>query len=162
MWPLIKREIPDASLVITSDYRLWGASSARNDRHRVMWMDREDFYFLGAIPRMQLVQEQMKSQLTVYPSVYDELFCIAISESQYVGSYPITTNRGALPTTNMGTVVDWDARDSRGDKSFVNTIKSVLEDEDFEEVVKDLQFRAWKRFNPYTIAERWEREVFNG
>lgn len=160
MWPLIKREIPDASLVITSDYRLWGVGSAGNDRHRARWVAREGFTFLGAVPRMQLVQEQMKSQVMAYPCIYDELFCISVAESEYAGCYPVTTNKGSLPTTNMGTVVNWDATDPRGDRLFVDVIKSTLEDDNFEKRVKDLQFQAWKRFNPYTIASFWEREIF--
>lgn len=162
MWPLIKQEIPDASLVITSDYRLWGVSAAGNEHYRARWVAREDFNFLGAVPRMRLVEEQMRSQVMAYPCTYDELFCIAVSEAQYAGCYTITTDCGALPTTNMGTVVKWDATDPRGDRLFVNVIKSTLEDENFEERVKDLQFAAWKRFNPYTIASFWEESIFNG
>jgi glycosyltransferase involved in cell wall biosynthesis len=162
MWPLIKQEIPDASLVITSDYRLWGVSSAGNEQHRAKWVAREDFNFLGAVPRMKLVEEQMKSQALIYPCTYNELFCIAVSEAQYAGCYPITTSCGALPTTNMGTVVKWDATDPRGDRLFVDVIKSTLEDVNFEKRVKDLKFSAWKRFNPYTIASFWEESIFNG
>lgn len=160
IWPLIKKEIPDASLVITSDYRLWGAGSANNDRHRIRWMAMEDFHFLGAIPRRQLVQEQMKSQINAYPCIYDELFCISIAESQYAGCYTITSDFGALPTTNMGTVVKWNPLDNRGDKLFVDVIKSTLEDENFKKRVENLQFAAWKRFNPYTIASFWENNIF--
>lgn len=162
VWPLIKKEIPDASLVITSDYRLWGVGSPLNERYRARWIAREDFQFLGAVPRMRLVQEQLKSQINAYPCFYDELFCIAIAESQFAGCYPITSDFGALPTTNMGTVVKWNPLDPRGDRLFVDVIKSTLEDEGFEQRVKDVQFKAWKRFNPYTIASFWEESIFNG
>lgn len=162
MWPLIKREIPDASLVITSDYRLWGAENgANNDRHRARWVVRDDFRFLGAVPRMMLIEEQLKSEMLVYPCVYDELFCIAVAEAQYAGCYPVTTNCGALETTNMGTVVKWDANDPRGDGLFVDVIKSTLERSDFKERVETVQSSARERFDPYRIAKFWDERVFS-
>jgi glycosyltransferase involved in cell wall biosynthesis len=140
---------------------LWGAGSPLNDRYRARWVAREDFNFLGAVPRMQLVQEQMLSQALIYPCTYNELFCIAVSEAQYACCYPVTTSCGALPTTNMGTVVNWDANDVRGDRLFVDALKSILNNPEFDKKVEEVQFKAWKRFNPYTITSFWETEVFN-
>src|SRR3990167_810434 len=105
MWAEIKLNFPEASLVITSDYRLWGAGSPLNERHRLQWLKAEDVYFKGAICRDELIKEQLKAQLLVYPGMYEELFCIAVAEAQYAGAYPITSFTGALETTNMGSVI---------------------------------------------------------
>ncbi|MCK4814144.1 hypothetical protein KA005_00115, partial [bacterium] len=37
-WMAIKTAIPDASLVITADYRLWGLHEPRNERFRAHWI----------------------------------------------------------------------------------------------------------------------------
>ena len=74
----IQREVPDVNLVITSDYRLWGVG-ASNEHFRVKWMHITNVDFMGAVPRAQLIREQMKAQILLYPSNYDELFCVAVS-----------------------------------------------------------------------------------
>ena len=73
----IQREVPDVNLVITSDYRLWGVG-ASNEHFRVKWMHITNVDFMGAVPRAQLIREQMKAQILLYPSNYDELFCVAV------------------------------------------------------------------------------------
>lgn len=162
LWPLIRKEIPDAHLIITSDYRLWGTIDPRNDRFRVRWMARDGFEFLGGVNRTQLIEEQLKASVMIYPCVYDELFCISVAEAQYAGVYPITTNKGALETTNMGTVVNWNAMDKRGDGLFVETIVNTINHPDFEKRVKLLQSKAKTRFHPDTIVKYWQENILNG
>ena len=103
-WPQIKKRCPDATLVITSDYRLWGAGELNGD-HRISWMHMDGVAFLGAIPRRTLIQEELKADVQAYPCTYDELFCISNAEAQCAGIYPVTSDMGALATTNMGRIV---------------------------------------------------------
>ena len=100
MWPKIKARVPHASLVITADYRLWGVSNAGNEKHVAMWANEPDVHFLGMIPRKQLVEEQMKAEVHAFPCTYDELFCISAAECQVAGAVPVTSDVGALDTTN--------------------------------------------------------------
>lgn len=44
MWPNIKKQIPDAHIVITSDYRLWGGV-AGNQNHIQKWMAFDDYFW---------------------------------------------------------------------------------------------------------------------
>lgn len=160
MWPMICEAIPDAHVVITSDYRLWGTNAPLNERFKVRWMGRDNFVFLGAVPRARLIEEQLKAEIMAYPCIYDELFCIAVAEAQYAGVYPITTNPGALPTTNMGTVVNWNALDSRGDALFVELLANTLNNPAFPGAVEALQQKAAQRFHPDTILDFWAKEIF--
>jgi len=162
VWPLIKREIPDATVTITSDYRLWGAGGPMNERYRARWVAREGFSFLGAVNRERLVQEQMRASIMAYPCTYDELFCISVAEAQCAGVYTFTTNAGALPTTNMCTVLNWNATDARGDAHFVETVLSTVEKPDFKDRMGKIKETARIRFHPETIAKYWEDEVFDG
>lgn len=162
LWPLLREALPDAHLVITSDYRLWGTIDPLNDRFRVRWMARNGFEFLGAVSRQKLIEEQLKASVMVYPCIYDELFCIAVAEAQYAGVYPITTDKGALATTNMGTQVKWNALDQRGDQPFVDTIVETLKSPEFSTRVKTLQEKARLRFHPDTIVKYWEENILNG
>lgn len=161
IWPIITQRIPNAELVITSDYRLWGASES-NDRYKIRWVVRQNFKFLGALPRMRMIQELETSSMLLYPCIYDELFCYSVAEAQYAGTYPITSSIGALRTTNMGTVLDWDVRNPTMDASFVESVLMHLDDTNFENTrIKNIE-NARNRFDPEVILEHWDRNIFGG
>lgn len=160
IYPQIQREIPDVSLVITSDYRLWGVG-ASNEHFRVRWLTRTNTEYFGAMPRARYIEELLKSQITLYPSNYDELFCVSIAESQYAGSYPITSATGALPTTNMGTVLNADANDPHSDRSFIDATVGLLNNiEEMEYNQLTVHQLAKKRFSPDIILKQWQEKVF--
>lgn len=156
IWNIISREIKDASLVVTADYRLWG-TVAGNENHRVKWSVFDNVQFLGAVPREQLVKEEMKAEYFIYPCEYDELFCISCAEAQAVGAYPFTTNTGALRTTNMGTIIDVNPKDSRNDKLFADTVIEMVNDENIKRIRLENQKKALERFNINTILEQWDK-----
>ena len=163
-WPRIVGQVPDASLVITSDYRLWNQPHPNNERHRQAFMRIPNVQFLGAVPRLRLLQEQMKAEIMPYPCCYEELFAIAVSEAEYAGIWPITSDIGALATTNLGTVIKGDARNYAWIDQFVaETVKELLKDDDECEHRADL-IHHWAniQFNPRDILDQWNREVFNG
>ena len=155
MWHSIKKSIPDASLVITSDYRLWGVGEARNEKHRVRWLQHDDIHFMGAIPRKKLLEEELKAEIFLYPSSYEELFCISVAEAQVAGAYPITSAIGALPTTNMGTVLHVDASDPRNDVTFIANVMEIDRNK-----ISELQEKAIKRFNVDNIIKQWDERIF--
>lgn len=161
MWKRVRQLIPDASLVITSDYRLWG-STAGNERHRISWMSQDGVQFLGAINRKQLLEEQMKAEYCLYPGNYPELFCIAVAELQYAGVHCITSGCGALKTTNMGKVVDVDAGNPHNDKLFVDALMQVVDDPLQKQCIEGIQQTAAQRFNPSRILDYWEETILKG
>lgn len=163
MWPIIKRDNPEATLTITSDYRLWGSASPGNIQHKNLWMRHPGVRFVGALRRAEYLNELASSQLLLYPSLYDtaELFCISVAEAQYAGVYPITSTWGALETTNMGTKIPGKASDVSFREPFIGETSSLLQN---PEILKVRQFeateRAFNRFNPDIIIKQWEEKVF--
>lgn len=157
----IRDVLPDASLVITSDYRLWGVPSARNDSYVMSFKDQRNVQFLGAVPRNRLVEEQLKAQIHYYPCTYDELFCIAVAESQVAGVLPITTPKGALETTNMGIIIDGDAKDSATQRAFIDKTLEYLHNPALPQIQGELRAKALKRFSLDRILAEWESKVFN-
>ena len=161
IYPTIQSAIPDVSLAITSDYRLWGVPPS-NEHFVAQWTARSNVIYFGAIPRRQYINELMKSQITIYPCNYDELFCVSIAESQYAGSYPITSGCGALSTTNMGTVLNLDANNRGNYGAFANEVIQMLNNSALlEEARKEVIKKAKERFNPSRILDEWENKVFN-
>lgn len=161
LWADIKREIPEASLVITSDYRLWGNAAPGNERFRMRAIGLPDVSFLGAMPRREFVKEQMKADVLTYPCTYDELFCYSVAEAQVAGAMPFTTTIGALATTNMGYLFNFsDFTFKRHRDSYVEHLKSFLTDTDKEQKRKDLQTQAFSRFALPFVMEQWDNLVF--
>ena len=160
IFPKIRQQIPDASLVITSDYRLWGVAPS-NEHFKVKFLGMEGIEYIGAVPRIRLLEEQRKAEVLLYPSNYEELFCIAAAEAQWAGSFPITSSIGSLGTTNMGIVLDVDANDPRNDSLFVEETVNFLNNPDKEKWIYDLRELAVTRFSPQTIIKEWNEKVFN-
>lgn len=159
-WPLIKRDVPISTLVITSDYRLWGAG-ALNEQWRLRFAFDDRIQFLGAIPRRRLVEEELKAEVFAYPCNYAELFCIACSEAQVAGAYPITSAEGALPTTNMGIVLNGKVTDPKWVQGFVDHVVEFIYRDDKSER-NHLVRKAMERFDVKRIVEEWDTKVFNG
>jgi glycosyltransferase involved in cell wall biosynthesis len=159
IWPQIKKEIPDAILTITSDYRLWNCGRG-NEAFMSKAFGLDGINYLSAIPRPRLVEEQLKAELNVFTCNYMELFCVACAESQVAGAYPITSNYGALITTNMGTVIPGDP--NRVKDEYLRQSVAMLDNiHSVGLVVRELQYRAKERFSPDRILAEWDRLVFN-
>lgn len=163
MWPRIKRDIPDAELHITSDYRLWGLPDARNTAHKMQWFQKDGVKFLGAVPREKLLVEQAEAEFLLYPSFYDtaELFCISVAEAQAMGVFPITSGWGALETTNMGTVIPGRADNHLFHKNFINVVRALADNPQVLETgIKEIRDKAYQRFYPENVSKIWNEKVF--
>lgn len=161
-YPLLKREIPDLSLTITSDYRLWGVGHAGNEQYIRRFLGQEGVNFLGAISRRDMIHEQQKSQIQSYPCLYEELFCYAVAECQVAGALPVTSDIGALSTTNMGVRITGNPHSNEWRDAFVTSIVHILNSPDLEEKQRELKCEATKRFSLERIMKQWDEEIFNG
>jgi len=164
-WPIIARDVPNASLIITSDYRLWGLPSPNNHKHRLMWSDAAEVNFLGKVPRHELVKLQMAAEILAYPCTYEELFCVSVAECEVAGAYPVTTTKGAVPTTNQwGTSIVGDPTRPTFVNEFTGRIISLLTDErDFLESQQKIMMKeAKERFSWKRIAGEWYDLFENG
>jgi glycosyltransferase involved in cell wall biosynthesis len=161
IYPDLLREIPDISLVITSDYRLWGASP-QNEQYRIEWVKfMNTVQFRGALPRLRYIYELSISDMMVYPCTYPELFCISVAEAQWAGVYPITSSAGALKTTNMGTIIDVDPDTAFGKKLFIDKTVELLDNrEKLSFIQQEVKSRARERFSLDKILKEWDEKVF--
>lgn len=167
MWPKIKARVPNASLVITSDYTLWGAPGPLNHEHRLNWLGVDGVEFMGAIPRKQLVEEQLKAEVMPFCCTYEELFCISAAECQVAGAYPITTSLGALPTTNQwGALMPNNVLDNSWQGSYIETVSSLLDGSlevmSIPKMISDMRREAQERFDWQTICNQWEHLIASG
>jgi glycosyltransferase involved in cell wall biosynthesis len=162
-WPRIHREVPDASLVITSDWRLWvdWASEEQIRHFRLSYARHPNVIYRGAVKRSELVQIQMEADVHLYPCIFEEQFCISVAESQVAGVFPISTAMGALPTTNMGRVIYGNAQDSNWQDVFVQNAVEILTDPRLPKHQEWVREAARKRFSIETILNTWEEKAFS-
>lgn len=164
IWPILKSSIPDASLVITSDYRLWGIASPNNHQHKIVWGAQTDVIFKGAIKRENYLRNLAQAEIHAYPAkaIDAELFCISCAEAQCLGVYPITSDQGALFTTNMGTIVKGDAEDTNFRMKFINEAIILTDNHHIlEKRSESLRTKAIERFHPDTVSKNWRKLIFN-
>lgn len=159
-FPRIRAAVPDATLVVTSDYRLWGQTSPMNDRFILQSVGVEGVQFLGGVTRKKLIEEQLKAQIHYYTSTYEELFCIAVAESQVAGALPITTPIGALDSTNMGVLIVGNAADRACQDVFVDKTVEYLRNPRLPEIQRELREKAKARFSLDRILKEWDEKVF--
>ena len=158
MYPALKQRIPELSLVITSDYRLWGSPAGGNEKFRPKWVSYEGVQFLGAIPREQLIQEELSAEAMLYPCNYEELFCISVAEAQFAGAYPITSSIGALETTNMGMPIGIDPNNPHDDITFITALVNLFEDRTKLQILQEeIAEKAYNRFRPEVILKQWDK-----
>lgn len=164
-WPLILKEVPDASLVITSDWRLWDRHIDENciQPYKLAYIQHPNVTYLGAVKRSQLIQIQQEAQVLLYPSIYDELFAISVAEAQVAGAYAVTSTYGAIRTTNeFGIQVQGNPLHPDFIEEFSHTAVLTLLDPDLPEKILEMQKKARKRFALGDILQKWEDLVFNG
>ena len=155
VWGEIKKNVPESRLVITSDYTLWGGRAVGKRIHAAKWARYSDSVtYLGAIPRRELVELQQKAGFSLGSFTYDELFCIVSAEAQYTGAVSITSDKGALPTTNKGGVV---LRIGEVLRSLPTTISDIYHNaQEMDEISVTSRLYAKQRFNWQYIAQKWE------
>lgn len=100
VWDELSKILPEAKLYITSDMTLWG-STKQDDRHVMnslyLSLDaRKNVFRLGNIPKEEVAYHQATSELMLYPTDFDELFCISALECLSVNTPIISTYRAGL------------------------------------------------------------------
>jgi glycosyltransferase involved in cell wall biosynthesis len=158
VWPQVRARVPEAELVITSDYRLWGVPTS-NEAYRVQFLRMPGVKFLGAVPRDDLIQYQLSSGVLPYPCTYIELFCITVAEALVAGCMPITTGIGALSTTNIYKVLPFEPTNRGWLSRFADTIVMEMVQPNLE-LRAAAQKAAKERFSLERISKIWKDEIF--
>jgi glycosyltransferase involved in cell wall biosynthesis len=162
-WALIHREVPEASLVLTSDWRLWNPEIDQSVilPWKLPFASLPNVSYIGAVKRDELIQHQLEADLLLYPCTYDELFCITVAEAQVAGAIPITSKFGAVETTNeFGVQIPGIPTEPVFVEAFVDAAVRRLQYPYLREEQIEMQQKAEERFSLDRILQQWEDEVF--
>lgn len=153
----IQEQVPDAELVITSDYRLWGLDNPDNGEYMRDFANRPGVRFLGKVSRRELVKEQMEASVMAYPCNYEECFCISALECVASGAIPVTTDIGAMKTTvgNAGVVLTDMPGEPQYDERFVEEVTSLLTNSKKATEYRKIGRRRAKAYAWEEIYKQW-------
>lgn len=163
IWDRIIEQVPDATLTITSDWSLWSGHdmSTITSPFRRAWAGAKNVNYVGAVKRSELVKIQSEAEFHLFPNKYDELFAIAVAESEVAGAIPITSTIGALPTTNMAILIDGYPSNESFISKFVDTTVDLMKNPEKAQAIREeVQKKAIARFDLQKILDIWEAEVF--
>lgn len=162
-WARIHREVPEASLVITSDWRLWvdWASEEQIRHFKLAYARHPNVTYRGAVLRSELVRIQQEADIHLYPCIFEEMFCISVAESQVAGVLPISSDYGALPTTNMGRVIHGNPQDPNWQDVFIRNAVELLTDPKLAQKQEYVRETSRRRFSIENILNKWEELVFS-
>lgn len=100
VWPAILEQVPDVQLKVTGGFELYGATPRRAIQlseglyGTISYM--KGCAYTGVLSRSELIRVQQNAALMIYPSIYDEMCCIAALEMSAAGCTIVTTDRAAL------------------------------------------------------------------
>lgn len=161
-WPLIHKEVPEASLILTSDWRLWDRYIDKScvQSFQLAYARHPNVSYVGAVKRKELVEYQLSAELLLYPCIYDELYCISVAEAQVSGAIPITSQMGAIETTNeFGVQIKGSAYEPKFIEKFVESAVCHLKDPYLLDRQMEMRKKAIERFSLDRILDEWEERV---
>ncbi len=96
-----------------------------------------------------------------YPCTYEELFCISAAECQVAGALPVTTETGALATTNQwGQIIEGSPLGAEWQRQFVDAACATMDMAGPDR--QQRQAQAARRFDWEAICGRWETLIETG
>lgn len=166
LWRQIIRKHPEAKLVITGGFELYGMSAER------AYQLSEGLYGLasympnvtvaGVLTHSKLVELQKSASIMAYPSVYDEMCCISALEAHAAGCAIVTTDRAALKERvidgKTGYLIKGSPGTSSYDKQFVDRVVELLKYPDRCGMMGAAGKEEARNFDHKVLAAQWVKE----
>ena len=134
LWPKIKEQVPYADLQIFSSIKVYGEHFDDGPWENLYQLAKNlpgvDYH--GTIKQDRLAVEQMKSQLLIYPTQFEETCCVTAMECQTAGTPIISSDKGALSEMvpeGCGVLLKGDARSKEYQQEFVDAVVHALKNE---------------------------------
>lgn len=166
-WDEIKTLNPQASLHVTGSFALWGNADEENHRFFANLYNLEskltDVHFHKRLSKKELVRLQAESQLMVYPTTFDEMFCISALECMSVRTPVISSRKAAMIeriTHNVdGYLIEKNPGSPEYRKEFISRITHLLRNTDKLELMASNAQKAAASFTFDALAQEWEDEL---
>ena len=166
---------PDAKFKIFSSMSLYGPS---NDPYIELYEELKtlpNVEYSQAVDQEELVSHYQDAAFFIHPNIWEETFCVSMTEAMKCGCYPIITNIGALQEVageNFASVVPIDGnRTSQGyqvTEKFLNTFVEVCctaldyFDGDrtyYNQISKSLSNHISQKCDWKKVAKQWKKLI---
>lgn len=177
--PAIIRRIhtvhPDAKFKIFSSMSLYGPS---NDPYIELYEDLKtipNVEYSAAVDQEELIQHYQDAAFFIHPNIWEETFCVSMTEAMKSGCYPIITNIGALQEVagdNFASVVPIEGtRTPKGYKvteNFINTFAEVCctaldyferDRTYYNQISKSLSNHISQKCDWQKVAKQWQKLI---
>ena len=177
--PAIIRRIhtrhPDAKFKIFSSMSLYGPS---NDPYIELYEDLKtipNVEYSAAVDQEELVKHYQDAAFFIHPNIWEETFCVSLTEAMKSGCYPIITNIGALQEVageNFASVVPIEGnRTPKGyevTENFLNTFAEICctaldyFDGDrtyYNQISKSLSNHISQKCDWKKVAQQWKKLI---
>jgi glycosyltransferase involved in cell wall biosynthesis len=149
----IRKEFPSAELYIFRNNESF-------EGHEDLLHEIDDcpyIHYEGHLEHYDLMREFAKSDVWLYPTSYDETFCMSALEAMRSGCYCIATNRAALMDTigDRGVLVNGDPSLPETKELFLNEVRKALTDSDTKNAIRNKAVEWAKTQTWPTIAQQW-------
>ena len=159
-WPIIKREIPEATLDIYYGWNLFDTVH-RGNPERMKWkeelvhmMNQKGVTEHGRIGHKELLKKKAEASIHYYATDFEEIDCISVRESALVGCVPVMTDYAALKEKDYGVRVKGDPNARETQEAVANEIVRLIKSGEVEKLRADCQKKA-KKETWGEIAKQW-------
>lgn len=169
MWFDIKKEVPEAELVIAYGWQLFVKFYSDNPSS-MGWKNRMDelmkqdgITHLDRLPQDKLAEEMKTCGIWAYPTHFGEISCISAMKAQVYGCVPVVVNYAALETTvQYGVKVDGDIYDQETKEEYKKQLITLLNDEKRQEEIRKPMIKWAKETLGWDkVSYEWDKE-FHG
>lgn len=165
IWEKIKEQIPDATLDICYGWDLF-LKAYGNNPERMAWkakldelMKQPGITHHGKIGQDKMKELRSKMDIWIYPTYFEEIFCIGAVECQRDGVVPCVINLAALKeTVQSGVKVDGDIYKPEVRQKFIDEIIKLAKDKQRLETEREKGKEFAKQFAWEKIAKGWTEE----
>lgn len=163
-WDDLLNRIPELQLHIFGGFSLWNGWNDLDSHFRIKWAGKRRVNYHGKVSRHELIQFQKSSEAMLYPCIFPELFNISTAECLSAGNQCITSNAGAVQTTNFSSgLVTGMPTDIAFKGAFTEKVDEffTLSLEERRKIQLNNHRKALARFSWETVGAFWEKEILN-
>ena len=156
MIPWIKERYPQ------STFYLFGRLEQVSDEDMARAKAMSDYVFISPrVSQEQLVTELKKSDVWLYPTCFDETYCISAVEAMAAGCLVASINEAALCEIvgDRGVMVDYTTREETN-RALFEALCKVLDDPKKKEEITERGHEWAMKQDYYTLALDWKKKLF--
>jgi len=166
MWPEIKEKITDAKLMVTGSFALWGVSDEENNRIFKGIYDKvfklKDVKVFQRLSKHELAKLQVESEVMLYPTDFNEMFCISALECFASGTPIITSKKAAMiervQDGENGFLVEKQYKSSEYKEEFLQKTIAFFKNQEIKESFSVNAIKTVDGMNFENLAREWEIE----